>query len=82
VVTAPADKCWLSGFDGRAVHGCGSRKYIVHGTLIDISAQKATPGGWPLELTLTEGGTIINQQLTSDDYGVVEVTEQTKGIGF
>ena len=75
-VTAPPGKCWIGTFGKTEHRGCGSKSYRVTSDLIDVTAQKATAGGWSLELTLTLGGKILNQQHTTSSYGVVEVTEQ------
>ena len=76
-VTAPARDCWIGQFGNRTGRSCGSKSYRVSAQLIDVTVQKATPGHWALEVTLTVDGTVVNQHSTTTAYGLVEVTERT-----
>jgi hypothetical protein len=73
-VQAPAGYHWSGSFGSRTVDGVGSKKVTTRDIAITAAdAQKQDGGHWPLRLTLTKGGKILDSQVTRAEYGLVTV---------
>jgi hypothetical protein len=74
-VKAPAGYSWSGAFGSRTVDGTGSKTITVRDMAItSADAQKQDGGNWPLRLILSKDGKVLDNQVTTAEYGLVDVT--------
>jgi hypothetical protein len=76
-VEAPESKCWSGAIGDSTKDGCGSKSFDIEGESIIVgNAQKQSPSGWTLTLTLEIDGEVVDTSTTSAEFGIAQVAEK------